>query len=537
METLSVETCVRQFVTKYFPESTGIMIFGSNAGKTTLSGDGDLDIILLTPTGYFKSLQRIWLENIYWDILLIPVSNFEAILLKDVSRPVNNSIVHALSNGSIIQDDAGRLQYYKETATYLLENKKSFVYTEPGLLTELFNSIDKLLGDYMVREASVESHIILSQLVNCIIDVELLFNIGMSSNGKIKSYLLKSANTTLHLKLSEALEKVYKHDDKAGIAAIAAGIISRYKHATRDNQWKYAPDHRWHNKLVLDVTDKGFLPVLTDMIRDVPYIEWYYLHAPFKGTGDLADKLIIRTTASFLPDLIHQLLEKTQRQPASLINPIPFILLEQFWGGKRYLEACEPFFAFLTKAVMNGGPDPAILQIVLLFTIGNSQGMSCNEFSIFVNYLFDQWFPLSFDRYAAPYKQTLEARKKLYTAYQNSLLSQQPMLQFLQASILNHWPSVNLEGYSGAQIAGQFGHTLRLLEGIPSAVPDFEIRIVLNYHASLKQPSQWYLYRKIMEIIFSILNVRMEDWGYISFIAKNLMETPAMLPSFKNKHM
>jgi hypothetical protein len=499
-----------------FPTASGILIFGSQTHAEPLSPLTDVDLLVTTPTAHLKHIHKIEFSGFIFDINLIPEINFADIILMESVSSFQSSLLDALITGKILFDREEILAGHKSLAEQLLHSNLPRIY--PEQLFQAISTADKIAKDIYFKQKSLGQFLFVSLLLNKLIDIELMLNLGTQViSAKHKSALLKTVNPSLHKKLSAYAYKLDHPDYIKKISRLAARLLADYRNAVQ-GQNLYEQIYISGDRIVLDVMNAQHLfqfihalSVYTSSHR-LKGISYYYLLTPFKLGNDVSNKLVIKgkslnTIASFVAD---------HNRAHGIINPARHHLLAQLFGGEAMLNRIEALLTDICRLHMQEaftGVDKLLLGIHFIIALGNTR---LRHFSA---YLFDTWLCLAFDTHFSTYTSLLQAKERVLKHFELLLQENNTISHFIKNTLSepvkfkNPWQKelfTTMEKFARSPL---FSHA-------DVAISSFELKKTLHYTNDPLQGKKWFIYRKTLELLLLNASIDEKDFSFIAYLIK-----------------
>ena len=510
------------------------MIFGGQATNRFLDKSSDLDVIIIKDIGYPKSIQSLEIDGIKIDITIIPSINFDLFLLKEVYKENISAILHGLKVGRIVKDVNEQLHYYKDFASLLYDNIKQIKPYSPSRFVFLLQMSEKFILDYFKRDpALLESFILLNQIIDVIIDIELIFNLGWTTNGKTKARLLQVINPEVYISLSRIINIPEITQRKIALRVeVLEPHLTKYDEFLR-NKKTIGITHNffWDSKLAVRVSEKSVILKLCNLLKTKMYssLNLYFLYNPFYNSH-FHHILIIKGEYSLLEAKILPILRK-ERLDTLLVQASEFPLTEIFNGGKCVFEASEAFYSYLCGEIINKNAnergilnevDDSIVFISILFSYSMMYNESQEDLISFFTYLFDCWSGYAYNGHEISYDEIDYSKKKNADILNSLFLSQKDEMKVILDNITHYFSdNVCREEWQDKLIAN-LKELHRAVTNSNRYVPEFELKLLSSY-TKTTESDFWYICRKQFETVFYIFEINEKNWGYFSYICKETL--------------
>lgn len=499
-----------------FPTASGVLIFGSQTHAEPLSPLTDVDLLITTPTAHLKHIHKIEFSGFIFDINLIPEISFADIILMESVSSFQSSLLDALITGKILFDPDETLAGHRSLTELLLRNNLPRIY--PEQLFQAISTADKIAKDIHFKQKSLGQFLFVSLLLNKLIDIELMLNLGTQViSAKHKSALLKTVNPSLHKKLTAYAYELDHPDYIKKISRLAARLLAGYKD-TVQGQNLYEQTYIWGDRIVLDVMATQhlfqFIQALSAYTsgQRLKGISYYYLLTPFKLGNDVSNKLVIKgksldKIANFIAD---------HNRAHGIANPARHHLLAPLFGGEAMLNRIENLLTDICSLHLQEaftGVDKLLLGIHFIIALGNAR---LRHFSA---YLFDTWLCLTFDSHLTSYTSLLQAKERILKHFELLLQENKTISQFIKnthsgpAKFKSPWQKelfTTMEKFARSPL---FSHA-------DVAIPSFELKKALHYTNDPLQGKKWFIYRKSLELLLLNSEIDEKDFSFIAYLIK-----------------
>lgn len=531
---------ILKIIEKYFGSADAVMISGSQTNNEYIDKSKDVDLLIIKNLGIFGGYQSLKLEGITFDITIVPTINLDSLLIREINKESLSALLHGMSTGRILLDKFGQLKHYKDFANLLFKNKKDYTPHSYNDLIFSIQILEKLLSDYKLqKKKSLESYMILYQIVNKIIDLELIDHLGgtFPGNNKIKTRLFEIIDPNLSHSLYALLDGNKADKNKKALENHIYNIyIKKYQETLINNKapsLKY--NYFWNEKIAIKTKTKKKITEVLLLITS--YIKQgkcniYYQYAANPRENDAFHLLIIKGKYSFLLKVIVPILDNL-RASDLFLKAANFPLLERYNGGQEILLASELFYSYLSESILSFGGrkrckklseiERNSLAIIIIQIYCRFFQLDFTLFMAFLSYMFDHWFPYSYSRREQSFEENHTFKKNTLKEFNVLYNTQKEQLEYL-------FTEINLYSHNGESkhkyLNSLYKELQALYEKTKSCkryVPQFDVKMIKNY-ADSDQVDLWYIYRKQFEAILVILDIENVNWSYLIYITKRNVE-------------
>ncbi len=503
-------TLVDQILT-LFPTASGILIFGSQTHAISFSQHTDIDLLITVPTARLKHIHKIAFNGYMFDINLIPEINFGTMIFVESVATFRSSLLDAIITGELLFDKNEIMAAHKELAGLLLRGNPPVI--PPELLLQTISTADKITRDIRFKQKSLGQLLLVSLLFHKLIDIELMLNLGTQIvSPKHKSALLKTVNPVLYKKLNSYAFKLEHPNYIQKIYKLSTKLLAGYQTAIQNNNL-YEQVYISGKRIVLDITStadrSAFIHALDAYITKhrLTGISYYYLIAPFKLGGDVSDKLVIKGNALKKIAGFLAAYNKTTGATQPARHQLPAFL----FGGENMLSRIELLLtAICHLALQKTFTKVAPFVLGIHFMMALSKPLWRRSFC---TYLFDVWLPLSYDTPFTTYTALLETKERTLTIFRHLLQENKDISRFIKTPGADTpWQvalAVPLSKFTGDKL---FSHA-------DLSIPSFELKKLLQY-TDPQQGKRWFIYRKVLELLFLNNGMGAQDFSFLAFLIK-----------------
>lgn len=537
MQHIPANEFILKIVEKYFDSADAIMISGSQADNEYIDKSKDIDLLIIKNFGIFGGYQNLNLEGISIDVTIVSPVNLDVLLIKETDKDPLSALLHGISNGRIIYDKFGQLAHHKEFADFLYSNKKDFTIHPDINSAFSVKVLQKLYSDYQSQvHDSLLSFMVLSQLISRIIDLELTERLGgtMPGSNKIKTRIFETlepeTSKDLHFlinnsKTAEGKEILEKHINETYLKKYHELIINDKSPSLKYNYF-------WNDKIALKTNSKqkitGIIQLLTEYVKNRK-CHIYFQYSQYIRDKESPHLLIIKGDYKFLSKVIVPILNN-ERTNNLLIRAANFPLLERYNGGPDVLSASESFYSYLSESILSIGGrnrckklssiDKNNLAIIIMQMYSQIFELESKDLTAFFTYIFDYWFPYSYTRGDQSLEENQNFSKIRLNKFETLYESQKEVLEYIFNEV-----NVCLKGLSKHSYLISLLKQLKMMNNKSRSsvryVPEFDCKMIMAY-SDVKDSELWYIYRRQLESIFSVLDIDNSNWGYLAFLTKNL---------------
>ncbi|MGY0037718.1 hypothetical protein [Pedobacter sp. NJ-S-72] len=217
----------------------------------------------------------------------------------------------------------------------------------------------------------------------------------------------------------------------------------------------------------------------------------------------------------------------------ALIEASNFPLLEIFNGGPDVLNFSEVFYAYLTESILNiSGKDRCqklhhieknnlMISIILIYS--NISIVDPIQLNTFFHYLFDQWLPYSYHKEDHSFDEIKGSKANAIQNFNRLYTLQKEQLQLILKEVkLTSKQKKNSESKYLQHLFIKLSKLHAETLSCKNYIPEFECEIIKLYSTS-ESSRLWYIYRKQLESVLSLLDIETINWGYLAFLSKNVV--------------
>ncbi len=522
----SPQVLAGKIVKKYFPEASGCMIVGSMAWKKDCTGANDIDLVIVAPLAYTSGVQNFDTTITKIDVTILPRYHFEYILLDELFNGRHmSSLIYALQQGEIIFDNDGRLAYYQSLTQLYQNGKHTLFHFKPEIFLEYVFSADKYLADYTRKTDILESFLLKEKLVNTILDMESLFNVGWLFQGKIKGRFLKTRNPEMAEKLESVLCIGNYEESRQALTEWACAYLANFRKLIDAYVPKYSRRIYHGNTFMLQFIDALAFEHCTSRLYHVldsdpalADVEIYTLSRPFRVLNSHHYLIVLKGDTDMIQALLLTHLEET-RDKFQFCQPGYQLLLEEFFGGQQTMDACQQYWILLCRerivksGSMNGIAVNTILLHIFFFT-GMSAGYQSDSMLNFLKYLSECWLPYAYTEKDQVYLEKTGAMQQIHQKFAARLASQEDMIRGYAGYFISDWPNFDAEYPWQTILYTATGQLHRQLSSSSILhIPASEAAHLETF--SPPGEKTWYIQKRQLEMVFSLFDENEKNWAFL----------------------
>lgn len=383
------ENIIVDKLNKLFRDKELIILTGSYLCQNSYNEKSDIDVIIIDSLLNYPYTEKISIEGVYYEFIFLPLNNFEKILKKDILSS-QGIIINMLMYGKIVKDD---LNLYENILAYISYLQKALY---PKLTENEINGVLIKLQTY-IQDLENKN---LDQLTQISLINDIIMCFTKLQVDAVNSYLGKGKNKFLNFKnilpetydqLNNIVQDSCKNGDFGPLINFINKNISPHKLKEEFSQRPLQMQLDKINYLTINIPVtiiKNSIPNSLTSLKK--YFELKYYSITDKNITVLIKSDENESYSSILKIIVEIFMIKK-------INASKIKIISNEWGKFDFYKKHPNIANYCIENISFSESENIIFGINFFRYLLNKK-ISKQNHDIVVNFMFNLWFPTSYDK-------------------------------------------------------------------------------------------------------------------------------------------